>query len=68
MNTDIMEFSKVVCDSTLIIQLLSCLLDKKTKYYLCGSDVVQPLPQSIYVCGCNKHQTCKMILINVEFS
>ena len=49
MNTDIMEFSKVVCDSTLIIQLLSCLLDKKTKYYICGSDVVQPLPQSIIV-------------------
>ena len=29
--------SQVVCESTIIIKLLSVVLDKKTKYYICAA-------------------------------
>ena len=34
---------QVGCESTIIIQLRSVVLDKKTKYYICGRDVVHYL-------------------------
>ena len=40
---------QVVYESARIIQLYSRMLDKKTKYYICGSDGVQPLSQILHL-------------------